>query len=127
MSSTSRMNKKRAGKTYAQPGKLISANLEITIMPRTDWGFGGADRVSDYPVWSSIPERFKQDNDPFVRMQQRWFFAGIKGNVLVTRAGVGRIAALKHLSALQESFAPSHEHKQAAVAYLMAMWFDLAE
>lgn len=128
MSATSRRNKKKAGKIYSQPKQtVIHDNLPITRRPNPDqtWILGAT--LRDFPAMADIPDRFKDDKNPFVRKATKWFFGGIHGSELFEKPGINRNAALRHLAALQESFAPRHEHKTAAVAYLMAMWFDISE
>jgi hypothetical protein len=56
-------------------------------------------------------------------LQQRWFFQGLQGAKFKAADGINTDEALRHLSVLQGSFEPKHEHKEAAVAYLMSRWF----
>lgn len=61
----------------------------------------------------------------FTGLQQRWFFQGLlRGELPRFRQGVDGLAALRHLTAVQTSMKPSHEHKKACVAYLMSLWFE---
>lgn len=120
----SQRNKKKAARTHEKP--IYTSQLAITITPKSDWGFGGADRVTDFPSMEDIPAPYKTSDNPYVQLQREWLFGGIRRSRLLHRPNVDRDAAVRHLSALQESFVVSHEHKQAAVAYLMAMWFDIA-
>lgn len=80
------------------------------------------------PSMADIPEDFRLDRGdarPWIKFQQQWFFHGLpKGTTFRVRDGIDRTAALRHLSAIQGSWAPSHEHKQAAVAYLASLWFE---
>jgi hypothetical protein len=56
--------------------------------------------------------------------QATWFFSGLPDNVRVKLApGIDGEAAFRHLSCIQGSYAPSHQHKEAAVAYLASRWF----
>lgn len=60
----------------------------------------------------------------WVEFQRRWFFHGLpKGTQFKPRNGVDQNLALRHLAAIQGSFEPKHEHKEAAVAYLASLWF----
>lgn len=57
--------------------------------------------------------------------QQRWFFEGLPATTeFDCKSGIDAAAALRHLAAIQGSFAPKHEHKEAAVAYLASRWFE---
>jgi hypothetical protein len=69
-------------------------------------------------------EDFSSDN-PFVKLQQKWFFGGLDTSILVAKKGIDKKTALRHLSAIQGSWEPKHEHKVAAVSYLMSLWFEL--
>jgi hypothetical protein len=55
--------------------------------------------------------------------QSRWFFEGVDVSGMKPRKGVDKEKALRHLGAIQGSFEPKHEHKEAAVAYLASLWF----
>jgi hypothetical protein len=56
--------------------------------------------------------------------QQAWFFDGLPASVEFELAeGVDGEKAIRHLKMIQGSFAPKHEHKEAAVAYLASRWF----
>lgn len=55
---------------------------------------------------------------------EHWFFNGAKGFKLVPKEGVDVQKALTHLKCVLGSFLPKHEHKIAAVAWLINEWFD---
>jgi hypothetical protein len=87
----------------------------------------GGDMDKLLPPMSAIPAEFKSGRNPYVSLQQEWFFRGLDSKArLITKPGVHRGMALQHLTAIQHSFEPAHEHKEAGVAYLMSLWFDLA-
>lgn len=70
---------------------------------------------------SQMPDRGRG----WVEFQQRWFYEGLSGNAVVTpRDGIDPALAFRHLAAIQGSFEPKHEHKEAAVAYLASLWFE---
>jgi len=76
------------------------------------------------PPYNEIPEEFKDNGDSkWLKFQRDWFFRGISNLHATTRDGVDRSEALAHLAAIQRSFEPKHEHKEAAVAYLASRWF----
>jgi hypothetical protein len=89
-----------------------------------DLAFG---TTAHLPKYDEIPEEFKKRNNPFVKIQQKWFFSGLDGGEIEAKKGVDRKLALKALAAIQKSFEPSHEHKEAGVAFLMSEWFDLTD
>lgn len=84
----------------------------------------GIQREDQMPSMEDIPEDFKRESDPWVKLQQTWFFRGLEGYSFEPREGVDPKAAGAHLVAIQKSFMPKHEHKEAAVAYLMSLWFE---
>jgi len=56
--------------------------------------------------------------------QATWFFEGLSPDVEFTVVeGVDGATAIRHLKTINGSFAPKHEHKEAAVAYLASRWF----
>lgn len=77
------------------------------------------------PKREDIPAEFKRHNGTkWNRFAADWFFSGIKSTGLIAKEGINKEQALMHLSAIQRSFEPKHEHKEAAVAYLASLWFD---
>jgi len=85
------------------------------------------------PAYGDIPKAFKNMNarrdstegpDKWINFQQRWFYDGLTEETMpVAKPGIDLNIALNHLKAIQGSFAPKHEHKQAGVAYLASLWF----
>jgi len=52
-------------------------------------------------------------------------FSGLKkSEVPPVKEGIDVNMALRHLHAIQGSFEPKHEYKEAAVAYLASLWFE---
>lgn len=78
------------------------------------------------PAYDQIPEEFKRARNAWAQWQEDWFFGGLK-KFPAPRDGIDRSAALRHLSCIQRSFEPKHEHKAAAVAYLASKWFSATE
>lgn len=74
------------------------------------------------PPYDQIPAEFKR-TCRWVMFQQDWFYRGIDPAGLIPRGGIDKRSALRHLAAIQGSFDPKHEHKEAAVAYLASRWF----
>lgn len=75
------------------------------------------------PAYADIPAEFKSDSNKWVKFQQTWFFRGLGGAESDMAEGVDGPTAWRHLKAIQGSFQPKHEHKEAAVAYLASLWF----
>jgi hypothetical protein len=89
-----------------------------------DVAFGIQD-ISVMPQYSEIPKEFKDDRNPWAQLQSEWFFEGLDSRKLTAKPDVDRTKALRFLTAIQRSWVPQHEHKSAAVAYLLSLWFDL--
>jgi hypothetical protein len=89
-------------------------------------GLCGVDRevYNLMPAYADIPEEFRRGRTPFHEVQARWFFGGLPRWPLQPKPGIDHTAALRHLSAIQRSWTPPHEHKAAGVAYLMSLWYE---
>ena len=85
------------------------ANIVATLMPAM------RDIPRDYP-----------NADKWQTLTSHWFFQGLKGT-LVPKEGIDLTTAMRHIKAVLGSYEPKHEHKEAAVAYLMSRWFDRFE
>lgn len=60
----------------------------------------------------------------WIEFQRQWFYEGLPADTTMDlKDGIDGNAAFRHLSAIQGSFEPKHEHKEAAVAYLASLWF----
>jgi len=87
------------------------------------------------PPYEGIPKEFRT-NPPTTKwgkLFSDWFyfvpawsqpFFWIKGLVLTPKSGIDRDEALGVIRAVMGSFEPAHEHKAAAVAYLLSLWFE---
>lgn len=75
------------------------------------------------PAYEDIPDKFKGYGNPWVEFQKDWFFSGLHGSEFTPRKGIDPKKATRHLKAIQGSFQPKHQHKEAAVAYLASLWF----
>jgi len=96
--------------------------LPVPEVSGLDCAFGS---IKHLPAYEAIPEEFKSDHNPFVKLQQKWFFTGLDGDEIKPKKGVVAGNAFAALRAIQSSYEPRHEHKQAGVAYLMSQWFDI--
>lgn len=99
----------------------------IPYMPQpvttVEVAMGATDTSKLMPAMSEIPDEFKNWNHPWSRWQSAWFFKGLDGWP-VAKQDIDSDRATRHLTAIQRSFQPSHEHKAAAVAYLASLWFE---
>lgn len=91
----------------------------------------GADLTKDslIPPYLDIPEEFRRergDARPWLKIQSDWFFHGLKDKgEFVAKKDIDAGDAWSHLATIQGSWDPKHEHKMAAVAWLMSRWFEL--
>lgn len=76
------------------------------------------------PKYEDIPDDFKCGNTKWNKIFANWFFCGIKIINAVPKKGIDKDKAMRHLRAVVGSYQPKHEHKEAAVAYLLSEWFD---
>jgi hypothetical protein len=86
-----------------------------------DIAFGGINGLM--PAMDSIPKEFHRgawSNKLF----SDWFYAGLKSLELTPKEGIDKTKAMRHIRAIMGSFEPKHEHKEAAVAYLLDQWFE---
>ena len=77
------------------------------------------------PKWEDIPDEFKDRNTKECRLASDWFFCGLSELNGSPREGVDAEKALKHIQMVLGSFEPKHEHKEAAVAFLLREWFEI--
>lgn len=76
------------------------------------------------PDWKDIPDAFKAGRTSWNEIVRAWFFRGLKQFEPKPKEGVDVQKAMRHLTAIMRSFQPKHEHKDAAVAYLLSQWFE---
>jgi hypothetical protein len=75
-----------------------------------------------------LAELSEKDRRKWIDFQSQWFSCGLpEGVELHMRDGIDGEIAFRHLSAIQGSFAPKHEHKMEAVAYLASRWIKKVE
>lgn len=87
-----------------------------------------ADALDYMPEWDVVADardRLTWQLD----FQRDWMFRGVESDIMFIprdsswgQAEVDR--AFRHLGAIQNSYAPKHEHKEAAVAFLIDTWFE---
>lgn len=92
-----------------------------------DMAFGPSDMSTLMPLMTCIPEDFQDNaaNRKWFNLQRDWFYSGIaiEKSKTVMADGIDPELAIRHLGTIQMSFAPKHEHKMRAVAYLASLWF----
>jgi len=86
-----------------------------------------ADVADMMPAMKDIPEKYRYGNTPANGFVAKWFFSGLKNPRFYPREGVNAQKAFNHLQCILGSFQPKHEHKDAAVAFLLDEWFEKYE
>jgi hypothetical protein len=84
-----------------------------------------ADAPERMPAWDDLPSEWKDRNS------DAWQFClvndllhrGLDDVALVPAEGIDPERAWRHLLSITGSFAPRHEHKVAACAFLISRWF----
>lgn len=77
------------------------------------------------PDEEKIPEEFFDEGNPWVCLARRWFYEGLpQATVFEAKPGIELRRAMRHLRAVLGSFHVGYKHKIAAVAYLLALWFE---
>lgn len=84
------------------------------------------------PAMEDIPEDFRSETTtsaPWYRFQSVWFSLGMHEKFSfqpaeIDEQKVDARMAYRHLAAIQGSYAPKHEHKMAAVAWLASLWME---
>ena len=82
------------------------------------------------PLWEEIPEDFRTGDGEAARWHKivhDWFYRGLDEPQFFLKPGIDGEVAVRHLQAILGSYAPKHEHKVAAVAWLASLWFDDVE
>lgn len=87
-----------------------------------------AHALEHMPAYEDIPDGYKHSQEWFSRVWDDLFFGGLDDIQFFPKdeswdeGDVRR--AWRHLNVILRSFAPKHEHKQAALAYLTDQWFE---
>ncbi len=79
------------------------------------------------PKYEDIPEEFKRGHTKWNELFSKWFFVGLEKLDLKPKDGVDTKKAMRHIRAVMGSYQPSHEHKEAAVAFMLNEWFEDAK
>ena len=79
------------------------------------------------PDWGQLPKPFQQFTSGYEKLAYHACFHSVE---LRPEALIERIEAdmaSRQLSAVARSFEPRHEHKQAALAFLLSLWLREAQ
>lgn len=92
------------------------------------WSKPVGDMTKLMPPYREIPPEFGiygARSNNWEKLVGRWFGFGLKGVAWTSKPGVDTNKALRHAKAIMSSWDPKHEHKIAAVAFLLSLWFDV--
>lgn len=84
----------------------------------------GTSALKLMPTWVQIPPEFRHGKTPWNQFAAEWFFRGFSQWPFQPKPGIDHKAAVSQLNTIQRSFDPQHEHKDAAVAYLLSLWYE---
>ena len=100
---------------------------EVPELSDVDMAFP-AGALSWMPAWEDIPEEFKERDNEWTCIASSWFGNGLPADVkFYPREGVDAEKAYKAVGATLGSYAPKHEHKMAATAFMLSSWFAKIE
>lgn len=75
------------------------------------------------PAYKDISDDFKR-NGKWNQIFNKWFFSGLpKETKFIPNEGVDASKAMRHIRCVMGSFQPKHEHKSAAISFLLSEWF----
>lgn len=98
----------------------FSAPIEIS-----DVDFAFPARALEWmPAWDEIPAEFQEGLTEWNKAADRIFYGSMEVIELEPKEGIDPYKAGRHIMAIMRSYAPKHEHKIAACAYLMSKYFD---
>ena len=79
------------------------------------------------PPMEEIPREFKDGHGKWNELFSAWFCTGLKSLKMQPKEGINEAQAMRHIRTIMGSYEPQHEHKEAACAYLLSLWFDDAK
>jgi len=83
----------------------------------------GPDNINDIlPNKDEIPKEFWHGRGKWNKLFGDWFFCGIDNLNFNLKDDIDGEIMMKHIGQLMGSYAPKHEHKEAACAWLWSLW-----
>ena len=76
------------------------------------------------PKMEDIPLEFQKGHNKWHLFFNDYFFSGVDDLEFNRKEGIDSEMAWRHIQCIIGSYEPKHQHKEAAVAYLMSLWFD---
>lgn len=97
--------------------------LAIPEVSGVEMVFGGAKVFEIMPKMKDIPDDYP-NRAKWDKVTSDWFFLGMKNAKWTPKPGVDQKKALAAVAAVLSSFLPKHEHKEAAVSFMLSEWFE---
>lgn len=96
----------------------------IPVFTKLDTVFGNVEMM---PPYEEIPAEFKSPYNKWCKLFGKLFYKGSAGIYFSKKKNVSvedfnRVAIF--IQSIMASFAPKHEHKESAVAYLFSLYLD---
>jgi len=98
--------------------------LEVFEVTDLEVAFSNADKM---PSKEEIPKEFWRGDTKWNKIFSQMFFSGGKFTKMTPKEGVDSTKAMRAIKSIMGSWSPKHEHKDAAVAFMLSEWFDELE
>ena len=83
----------------------------------------GPENIYDLlPPKDEIPTEFWHGRTKWNTLFNNWFFVGVSDLDFDLKDGIDGELMMSHIAHVMGSYAPKHEHKEAACAYLWSLW-----
>lgn len=105
---------------------MTEPRIEYAVPELTDVEAAFPANALDWmPPMEEIPDEFKRHHGTvWNEIVSSWFFSGLPASVkFYPQKGIDSERAVRAIQATLGSFSPKHEHKEAAAAYLLSLWF----
>lgn len=105
--------------------------MNIKEVSDAELAFGGRDMKELIPYseegYKEYRAKYWRDDSTWGwKLFHDWFYHGLTELNLIPKLGIDKEKALRHIRAIMVSWAPKHEDKTAACAYLFEQWFESA-
>lgn len=106
---------------------MVELAVPIPELSKADVAFP-ASALEWMPPEDQIPHEFRKGGTIWNDIVDTWFALGLSADVeFYPREGVDAEKAYTAIEATLRSYAPRHEHKAAATAYMLSVWFERVE
>ena len=76
------------------------------------------------PFYEEIPQEFKSCYNEWNVIASQWFMKGIFPSTLKVKDTYNSVEVFCFLNEIQQNYSIGHEHKMAAIAYLMSILME---